>query len=275
MLSAFGDESSDETQARVFAVAGILGSADDWADFRQKWTDRLDGKVFHAADCEAGRGAFKDMGKSASWQLLNDLTSILAESRLMGYGVAVDIAGFRDVAPTVLADFPDMLYYDCFLRTILYLTDLAGKLIPRDKVEFTFDQHKVVQYNAGLLYEWITQFRNDMVEKISFATRREPGVQAADLWVREVMKRADSHLRNEPPNERPQLKTLLATKRFRAKLRIGSDLAEDLAEAGAISNQADRMGGEYDAWIKKHKLMDNLSNRFRFAAMTEWEKTNE
>jgi hypothetical protein len=66
-------------------------------------------------------------------------------------------------------------------------------VIPRDKVEFTFDQHKETQYNAGLLYEWITAHKPDNTGKVSFASRAEPGVQAADLWARELMKRCDTH----------------------------------------------------------------------------------
>jgi hypothetical protein len=30
MYSVFGDESHDETKSRVFAVAAIFGSEDDW-----------------------------------------------------------------------------------------------------------------------------------------------------------------------------------------------------------------------------------------------------
>ena len=66
---------------------------------------------------------------------------------------------WRAAAPQrlgVLNDFPDIPYYDCFLKTVIKLSDFAAHFIPRDKVEFTFDQHKETQYNAGLLYEWIT-----------------------------------------------------------------------------------------------------------------------
>lgn len=268
MLSVFGDESSDETRSRVFAVGGILGSAEDWTAFREKWSARLDGKVFHAADCEAGRGDFKGMDRESRQKLFNDLTQILVDSRLMGYGRSIHIHGCREVAPKAIFDFPDMPYYDCFLKTVVYLADLAGKFIPRDRVEFTFDQHKVTQYNTGLLYEWITQYHNDMVEKISFSTRRESGVQAADLWTREAMKRADSHVRKEPPNTRPQLQALLDTKRFRAKLTVGWEMAEDFAKQDI--NEADRAAEEYEAWRTANKLVDNLSNRFRFAAMRKW-----
>jgi hypothetical protein len=267
MISSFGDESSDETKSRVFAVAAIVGSKEDWEAFRSKWAERMGGKVFHASDCESGRKDFFGMEKPEIDSLLEDLTKILADSKLMGYGYAIDLAAYRSVASSVLKEFPDMPYYHCFLRTVVYITDLASTFIPRDRVEFTFDQHKVTQYNAGLLYEWITQFRDDMVEKISFATRREPGVQAADLWVREVMKRADSHLRREPAYVRPYLKTLLGTNRFKAKLSSAEEMAETYDQ---ITTDTGELEEEFHSWISANRLIDNLSNRFRFMAMRSW-----
>ena len=60
-------------------------------------------------------------------------------------------------------------------------------------MEFTFDQHKETQYDAGLLYDWLSHYKTEIVEKVSFDTRREPGIQAADLWARELMKRCDPY----------------------------------------------------------------------------------
>jgi len=56
MLSVFGDESADETQQRVFAVAGVIGSEGAWAELEAKWVTRNGGIPFHAADCESGHG---------------------------------------------------------------------------------------------------------------------------------------------------------------------------------------------------------------------------
>jgi hypothetical protein len=53
---------------------------------------------------------------------------------------------------------------------------------------------KDTQYNARLLYDWLSHYRGDVVEKMNFGTRKEPGIQGADIWARELMKRCDSHL---------------------------------------------------------------------------------
>src|ERR1035437_1693861 len=37
MYSVFGDESHDEKRQRVFAVAGLFGSHEDWAQIEARW----------------------------------------------------------------------------------------------------------------------------------------------------------------------------------------------------------------------------------------------
>ena len=221
--------------------------------------------MFHAADCESGYGDFRDMPELDRLQLHRDLTQLLANSALMGYGQAIDLAGCYRVIPSVLKDFPDMPYYDCFLRAIKYLSDLAGAYVPRDRTQFTFDQHRTTQYNAGLLYDWLSQYRDNIVETIAFGTRKEPGIQAADLWAREVMKRCDSHLFDLRSTPRTQWSTLMGTKRFKFKFMRVPDLLSELkaAEQYTVSQS------DYETWRVKHKLLDNLSNRFRWFAMQD------
>jgi hypothetical protein len=266
MLSVFGDESHDSTKARVFAVAGLLGDSHQWSAFRESWNDRLNGLIFHAADCESGFTDFREIPEVERKTLHRDLTSMIAESGLMGYGCAIDLAGCRNVASTVLKAFPDMPYYDCFLKTVIYLSDLASVFVPCDKVEFTFDQHRETEYNAALLFDWITSYKSIIIDKVSFASRKEPGIQAADLWARELMKRCDSYLFSDRANPRPQWTTLVSTKRFRFKFVLGYQFAQDLEEAGEMPGLNHT---EYEEWRATHKLVDSLSNRFQYFSMTD------
>ena len=165
--------------------------------------------------------------------------------------------------------FPDMPYYDCFVKAVGYLSDLAQVFVPRDRVEFTFDQHKETQYNASLLYDWLSHYKDDVVEKVSFGTRKEPGIQGADLWARELMKRCDSHLFNSRTNPRPQWNTLLGTRRFRFKFVLGDQFQKDMDDAAVEYQVSDELHAEYEEWRRKHRLVDNLSNRFRWFAMQD------
>jgi hypothetical protein len=159
-----------------------------------------------------------------------------------------------------------MPYYDCFVRVLHNLSDISELFVPSDRVEFTFDQHKETQYNAGLLYDWLSQYMPTVVEKISFGTRKEPGIQAADLWAREVMKRCNSLMFNERSTPRPQWKRLSGTNMFRCQFMRGPEFAHDIEEArsmGTIKHE------DYEKWRVSKKLVDNLSNRFRYHAMRD------
>jgi len=266
MLSAFGDESHDPTKSRIFAVGGLLGDAAQWKSFRHKWNERLGGSIFHAADCESGYGDFRGQPEDERHRLHRDLTRIVAESRLIGYGHVIDLAGCRAAATQAFKDFPDMPYYDCFLKTVVKLSDFAAHCVPRDMVEFTFDQHKETQYNAGILYDWIIAYKPENANKISFASREEPGIQGADLWVRELMKRCDTHLYNDRARPRPQWNTLAGTKRFQFHFTLGREFSRTLQETPMLPGFDH---SEYEQWRISKKLVDNLSNRFRYVALAD------
>ena len=110
----------------------MLGDGNQWASFRGAWNVRLNGLMFHAADCESGYGHFRGMPKTERHRLHRDLTRMVAESGLIGYGHVIDLAGCPAVVPEVLKTFPDMPYYDCFLKTVIKLSDFAAHFIPRD-----------------------------------------------------------------------------------------------------------------------------------------------
>jgi len=266
MLFAFGDESHDSTKARIFVVAGLLGDETQWASFRPKWAARLGGLVFHAADCDSGYGAFLCMPEHDRHRLHRDLTRLLAESGLVGYGHAIDLAGCRAVAPSVLQTFPDMPYYDCFLKTVVKLSDYAAHFIPRDSVAFRFDRHRETQYNIGLLFKWITAHKPDIADAVRFGSREEPGIQAADLWARELMKRCDTHLFDDRARARTQWNILAATKRFPFHFMLGRELARTLDE---VPELAGFDHAAYEQWRENLKLTDNLSNRFRYVSSIE------
>jgi hypothetical protein len=58
MLSVFADDSSDETQQRTVAVAGVIASDEEWNRLDRIWLERTGGIPFHATDCESDRGAY-------------------------------------------------------------------------------------------------------------------------------------------------------------------------------------------------------------------------
>lgn len=59
VVTVYGDESSDETHKRVYAVAGLFGSQEQWDALELKWLARTGGKIFHGADCESDTGTMR------------------------------------------------------------------------------------------------------------------------------------------------------------------------------------------------------------------------
>src|SRR5262249_35227635 len=111
MLLAYGDESHDSRTERVFAVAALFGAVEQWDELTRRWAARIGDRVFHAADCESDHGAFKTSAHYDNQRLYADLTRILAESRLIGFGSAIDLVSHREFFPDVPKDVP---YYRCF-----------------------------------------------------------------------------------------------------------------------------------------------------------------
>lgn len=100
MLSVFGDESSDETGQRTFAVAGVMGTQEEWDKLEIKWIERTKGRFFHGADLETDQGDFKGIPHEENQKLYADLTNLLARSNMMGFGSAMDIHAYKKCGPS-------------------------------------------------------------------------------------------------------------------------------------------------------------------------------
>ena len=268
VLSVFGDESHDETKQRVFAVGGLLGDDNQWELFRNKWRERTGRRVFHAADCEAQQGDFADMSESECQRLYSDLTLLLSESYLIGWGAAVDLAAAKREFPKA---FRNQAYYSCFLRTVYHLADQAHIFVPIDEIQFIFDQNREVQYNAGLLYQYVVEANSwrepFLAETIAFKTRKNIGIQAADLWVRELMKRFDSWVFDNRSMQRRPWQILRSTNRFSGEFICAEyfvDLKRRLPEIQLATGMKE---SDYRGWIKKKRRQDNDSNRIEFMIM--------
>src|SRR5437016_3948011 len=122
MLTVYGDESTDEKNESVFAVAGLIGTDQEWADLEAKWKARMGGIVFHAADLESGHGDFKKYGERERHKWYREMVEIVDDSPLIGLGKAVDLADFREIFP---GGDPYSPYFLCFHHVIIDFAALA------------------------------------------------------------------------------------------------------------------------------------------------------
>jgi hypothetical protein len=270
VLSVFGDESSDETKQRVFVVGGLLGDTQQWDGLAPKWNETTGGRIFHAAECESGYGDFRGLSEETRHRLHRDLTRVLAESGLIGWGAAIDLKA-------ATANFPEMLphqpRFSCFVRVIQHFASVGSQCIPRDSLEFTFDQHPETQYNSGLLYNYMaTEWTDEpafLAEKISFASRKYVGIQAADLWAREMMKRFDSFIRDDRSTPRLQWQMLRETNRFYGEFICSGYFEDFKARYDSISAEVGMNQNEYQEWLVRKRRQDNQTNRIEYMMMVD------
>lgn len=255
IYSVFGDESHDEKRERVYAVAGLFGSDDQWDSLAKKWTEATSGEIFHAAE----------------WQTANrhkeyrTLTEILAASGLIGWGAVLSLINFFDIFDNAADDF--LPYYICFIRLLNYFGSFTSYMIHRGTVKFTLDQNLAIQHNATAIYdltaklpEW--EHHEFLESELSFSTRKNPRIQAADLWTHEVMKHMENRVTG--PKFRPtrlSLQTLRSTKRFGFDMLDSGHLQAYKTYAFKHPRAADI---DFPGWLEERGLIDNTTNRVRY-----------
>lgn len=267
MLSVFGDESADETKQRVFTVAGVIGSDAQWGELEQKWVARTGGIPFHANHCDSDRGDYANTPHDQNKALYKDLAILLAESRLGGWGIAIDLVGLRRVFP----DAPDIAYYKGFVEVLEHMRNCAT--YNRETVKFTFDQRRESDSNAGFLYGLFRQmpeWERVTFSEIAFAcSRTHPKVQVADLFAREVMKVFDNRFGPVRRPPRRSWNALRATDRFHVEA-IGEPWFASLKERmPALKEETGMSGGRYRQWLKDKNCQHCTTAMFRFMEWTE------
>ncbi len=257
----------DETKQRVCAVAGVGGTEEQWRALEWQWTRRTNGVPFHANDCDSDQGDFENRPHWENKNLYRDLAIMLANSGLVGFGQAIDLAAKRAVFP----ESEDFAYYTAFTRVVLAMKDHA--VGTRDIAEFAFDMRMESEHNAGLLYGSLREHEPDwapfIATKISFEFAKDsPRIQAADLIAREAMKALDNM---SGPTKRPIRKswaTLLGSGRF-AVDAFSTEWFEDMKSK--LPTFAAKLGVERDgyiAWLQDRNRQHNISNMFHYVNWT-------
>lgn len=155
MLLVYGDESMDETKQRVCAVAGIIGTEDQWKALEWRWTHRTNGVPFHGNDCDSDQGDYANRPHWENKALYRDLTTLLANSGLAGYGHAIDLKAKNAVFP----ESEDLAYYTAFQRVVIAMKNFAQHA--GEIAEMTFDMRLESEHNAGFLYGAIRENEPD------------------------------------------------------------------------------------------------------------------
>jgi hypothetical protein len=262
MLSVFGDESSDETKQRVFSVGGVIGTEEAWLDLEHQWVSRTGGIPFHANDCDSDHGDFKRSAHQANKNLYRDLSIMLAESGLGGWGFAMDLSAQRKVFP----EAPDISYYKGFLEVVQAMRNCAVN--NNRAVKFIFDMRRESDYNTSVLYDRMTtipEWKDQLFSSISFECSKDnPRLQVADLFTREVMKALDNQVAPKKREPRKSWMTLYKTGRFHAEV-IGLSWFESLkSQMPKLEADTGLSRDKYLLWLKVNKKQHNTTNLFLY-----------
>ena len=258
----YGDESRDETLKRVYAVAGVFGHQEDWDALEIPWKARLNGRIFHAAECEFGHGEFSDLKPGEGRKLIRDLTTLVVNSKLFGHGTAINLTEYFQSFPN---DFEHAPYLWGFADVLKHVSELTSVMLPRESTtEVIFDRNEPIEYNANAIYEWTRvskKLGGFLADKLSFACRRTVGIQVADLFAREVMKNMDSRLSGSDRLTRASFSSILKTKRFMVSNMGRSDFEAKKQKLAESKFRDTATITAYRKWLEDHRLQDCLTNR--------------
>lgn len=207
------------------------------------------------------------MPPEARRKLHIDLTSILANSGLIGWGLAIDLKGCRLAFPEIASDHTAS---SCFFRTVLFHIDRARADFPSQPLRIVFDRNSKTEYNSRLLVDYLAEESEPRNEQwlpggLEFVSREEVGVQAADLWVRELMKYLDGWLfSGDHYKPREQWNVLCGTGRFGADLQFGEYFQSMKDQMATLESNTGMSQERYIAWLHQKKRQDNQSNRIEY-----------
>jgi hypothetical protein len=270
MLIAYGDESTDGTGKEIFAIAGLLGTQEEWDAVESAWLERTQGKIFHATDCLSGYGSYKGIPKEDRIKEYEDLTKILCKSHLWGYASAIDIVAYKNclLHPTRHAPY---LY--CFTDVIMYLAWLTRLHVPQhQKIDYIFDRRSKAEVTAVELIEYFSKLpeynRSSFLGRLTFSSIDEVGIQTADLLVHESMMSAfyDIH----PEKRRPRISLsplglLKDAKHFEFQPYLKKYFETQYTpQLRAIEEKTGLSRKKYEDWLLKYRCSDNDRNRVRY-----------
>jgi hypothetical protein len=222
---------------------------------------------FHGNDCDSDQGDYANRPHWENKALYRDLTTLLANSGLVGYGLALDLMAKNAVFP----ESDDLAYYTAFQRVVIAMKNFAQSA--GGIAEMTFDMRSESEHNAGFIYGAIRENEPDwapyLASKISFEFAKDnPRIQVADLLAREAMKALDNQIGPKKRTTRKSWQALLDTERF-VTVAFSTDWFEDLKRKIPEAEKGMNMNRDmYIEWLRQRKRQHNVSNLFQFADWT-------
>jgi hypothetical protein len=282
MITVYGEDSSDGQQKRVFAVAALVAKQEVWDSLEPHWKEKTGGLQYHATDCLAGFGTYKEWSEEKRYLLHNDLTRLITDFPIVGCAYVMDLPSFVEVFHGVtrtnrfLHCFAHMLGGACTLIRSYNAIHEQDQDAQRAKFVFDSDNDKV---NAGNLYSILKEMKRwdelmkdcDGPVDFAFPGDKPVGIQAADIWAYEVRNEFDNKVKGINTTTYASKLFSIIDNPFGYQRFIRNEyLKSDMLKA---KERIDQIGGNseysyaYGQWLHKHRHQDNANSRIAFLAV--------
>lgn len=268
MLIAYGDDSADERQERVFAAGAVVARREEWDDILPTWLKQNPmERPFHAKNCDSDRGDFKGRTHEENKQLYFDNVHLFVKSRrLFGAGVAISVRDYWDLFPFAPEDrfWP---YYMCFAGVLASICRIAQLSIPPERIKVTFDNDPAKKIDSRI-YEFVAKQPGSLAacldDGMDFRNHRtQAELQVADLIARETMKDLDNRIGPKRRWPRQSLIELKRSKRFDTVLYDRQKLEEHKAIADKLHANPEN-SSVFRNWLDTNGIKDSVHTRLRF-----------
>jgi hypothetical protein len=252
VYSVCGDESHEGKADVVYVVSGLFGNDEDWGAVKSAWLAITKGEEFHASE----------WSKRVEY---GSLCRVICNSNLIAFAAGMDLSEYESVFPNPVEQLP---YYFCFSKVVEHLVSIASGCLPSDKVEFTFDRNFEVKHNATYLYDCmikVPEFEHWelLADKISFATRKDPGIQMADMVARESMKWLMTVVQGANAIRSTCLAGLTDSHRLHWHHFHKDYFVQRVAHVQKLIDEGHPVGN-YEQWRARKGCQDTTENRIRY-----------
>jgi hypothetical protein len=197
VIRGYFDDSGKESlpTGQYVCMAGYLADSGFWELFASGWRHGLLQhriSAIHMKDLIHFQGEYKKLGWDAPKrdEALKDFISVIHVSRLIGFGVGVEVSAWKDMRKRH-PEIPDVQLF-CFARILRMVVDRMKIAAPRDFLNICFDSDP--EFSSQRVRTYAELWKRDEPSRpyLSAITFADPNtylpLQAADLLAWETRK---------------------------------------------------------------------------------------
>lgn len=208
MFSGYFDESGTHAGSPIICVAGLVATDNQWEELKREWREVLDEAgitFFHMAKFESRYGEYKDWDSEKRIRIQTKILGIIKRRVNAGMAVAVSIPDYEEAITGLYKDFWGNPYALCSRLCLNAIDEWADKYNRNSPIPLIFEDGAA--HKSEFARSFDVALKSDEPEKVNRLCslkfddkRRTIPLQAADVWVYEIYKRACHRINDK---ERP------------------------------------------------------------------------